>query len=410
MIILAAMQNRLITLLCCWLLVLASATRAAGQGAHIRIVGEGAARTRLSLDGLEADATAEARQFMGALTASLMRAGWFDLVEGGAVGVAVAGTVTGGASPRVRVTARNPVTGRVYLNRTFQDAPPRRLAHQVCDAIVEAVKGVPGIASLRVAAVGSRNGRRDLYLMDMDGGDLVQLTHDGHPCLSPDWFPDGRSLVYMSMHRGFPDIYRIDLDTMRRSVVSAQSGLNVSPAVSPDGRELALTLSRDGNPELYVMTLRTGRLERLTRTPHAAEASPAWSPDGRQLVYVSDTTGRPQLYVIARAGGPSRRITYRGTENVNPHWGPDGRIVFSSRRDGQYRLCVIDPATGEDVQVTQDAADYENPFWLPNGRHVLADRTARYKTDIYLIDTRGDAPVRLTTAAGDWYSPAATSR
>ncbi len=405
------MQIKRLVLSGLWVVCLAGVPSAVhGREAHVRIVGDGAAKTRLSLAGVQHPDTPEARLFMQVLTRNIQRSGWFEAVGAGtAAGVEVSGTV---ADPglRVEIAARNPVTGQRYLNRTFQAESPRRLAHQVCDAIVEAVKGVPGIAGLRVAMVGSRNGSRDLYLCDMDGGDLVQLTHDGHPCLSPDWFPDGKSLVYMSLHRGFPDIYRIDLATMRRSVVSAHPGLNAAPSISPDGRDMALALSKDGNPELYVMQLRSGRLERLTRTQHAAEASPSWSPDGRHLVYVSDSSGAPQLYIIPASGGGVRRISYRGNENVSPHWGPDGRIVYSSRRQGHYRVCIYHPETGEDLQVTQDAADYENPRWLPNARHILADRTERYKTDVYLLDTRGDAPVRLTTAAGDWYSPAASPR
>ncbi|NIY17521.1 MAG: biopolymer transporter Tol, partial [Nitrospinaceae bacterium] len=120
-------------------------------------------------------------------------------------------------------------------------------------------------------------------------------------------------VYYTSLVGGFPDVYRIDLQSRKRTRVARHPGLNTGGVVSPDGRKLALILSRDGNPELYVQQLPAGRLTRLTRTTHAAEASPSWSPDGSQIVYVADTSGSPQLYILSARGGQARRVTFRGS-------------------------------------------------------------------------------------------------
>ena len=56
----------------------------------------------------------------------------------------------------------------------------------LADEIVQAVKGVKGIASTRIAMIGSHGARKDLYLCDADGGNLVKITNQGAVCLSPE--------------------------------------------------------------------------------------------------------------------------------------------------------------------------------------------------------------------------------
>ncbi len=379
------------------------------QTAHIRIVGTGADKTSLSLTGLQSGPGEAERLFMQTLQRDLVMSGWFTIGEAAAA-IQVSGQVTPTAA--VTCAVRNGATGQSYFSRVFPDAgvTPSAQAHRVCDAIVEAVKKVPGIASLRIAMVGSRGGKKDLYMCGMDGNDLVQLTRDGTPCLAPNWFPDGTALVYTSMHRKFPDVYRINLRTLSRTAISSHPGINAGASISPDGREMALALSKDGNPELYVKDLAGGALRRMTTTRQAAEASPSWSPDGRELAYVSDSSGSPQVYVIRRDGSGSRRITLRGSENVSPDWGPDGRIAYSSLRQGRYQICVYDPKTRVETQVTSEYVDHESPSWTRDARHILVERTVSYHTDVYLLDTLGDAPVRLTRLQGDWYAPACSPR
>lgn len=368
----------------------------------------GAGKASLDLSQLRAGGGAPA-QFLKTLESDLERSGWFLISKPGQGGIIVQGACQeSGASLVAQCDVRNIGSAESYLNKAFQSerSKPRRLAHEVADAIVYAVKGVPGIASTRIAMIGSRSGGKDLYVCDYDGQGLVQITREGKPCLGPGWSPDASTLVYMSFSRNYPDVYKIDLQSMRRTQIAAYPGLNAGATVAPDGRTVALTLSKDGNPELYLTDLGGGRLTRLTRTERAAEASPAWSPDGSQIVYVSDQSGSPQLYVISRSGGQGKRLSFRGSENVAPDWSREGQIVCSSRQGGRYQLCLIDPSSGAPELLTTDGVDHEDPTWAPDSRHIVYTRTAGYKKDVYVLDTLKDPEIRLTTVAGDWYSPA----
>ena len=379
----------------------------------IVVVKEGASKSAIDIAGLRIPADQTGAVFRQTLAGDLERSGWFRIASPGRGAIAVRGAfIRSGRTLSVNCEVLNTASGRTCLRQEFkgQATLVRRLAHRLADEIVRAVKNVPGIALTRIALVGAHVGGKDVYVIDADGGNLVKITREGAVCLSPNWWPDANALAYTSFHGGFPDVYRIDLVENRRRKIASFPGLNAGADVSPNGRSLALALSKDGNPELYVMDLGNGRLTRMTRSPHCAEASPSWSPDGRRIVYVSDSSGSPQLYVIDRRKAQSRRISFRGRENVAPDWGPDGRIVYSSRREGRYQLCIYEPASERTTQLTRDGVDHEDPSWAPDGRHIVHVRTTGYDSDLYVLDTMGDAPLRLTTLEGDWYSPAWSPR
>jgi len=381
---------------------------AAARGADVEIVRKGAGKSVIDVSGLRASGGPGATLFVSVLQSDLLRSGWFTIAKPGMGGVVLSGECRE-TSGNLRAACTVSVRGRTqtYLDKVFRDESPqaRALAHAAADEIVRAVRAVRGIASTRIVMVGSHGGRKEIYTCDADGGNLTRITNMGGICIAPNWAPDGGRLVYTSFHRGFPDVYMYDFRTRVQKPIANYPGVNVSADVSPDGKSIALTLSRDGNPELYVKNLRNGKLKRLTKTPHAAEASPSWSPDGGQIVFVSDRAGAPQLYRVSASGGGAKRLTFRGNENVAPDWGPNGLIVYSSKRSGRYQLCMMDSSGGRRQQLTTEQADHEDPSWAPDGRHIAYGRTERYRSSIYILDTLKDPPVRLLSRSGDWYSP-----
>ncbi len=351
---------------------------------------------------------APGRIFRQTLNDNLNRFGWFTVSPpgGGAFRLLGGQTVSDG-SIQVRLELLRTASRESLLRRTYnaRSDEARRLAHRIHDDIVEAATGRRGIAATTLLMIGTRSNGKEMYWMDADGGNLRQITRDDSISIAPAWAPDGKRFVYTSFVGGFPDIYMVDLESGRRDRIAAYPGLNSSAAFSPDGRELALILSKDGNPELYVRNLRRDRLTRLTHTRYGNEASPSWSPDGRRIVYVSDTTGAPHLYVVDRNGQGMRRLTRRGRDNVSPDWGPDGRIIFSSRRGTHYQLVLLDPDTGEETVLTSDPVDHEDPSWAPDGRHLAFTRKSGGRSAIYMLDTLTGSSVPLSAGGGEWYSP-----
>ncbi len=380
---------------------------AVSPAADIDIVKSGAGKSHIDLSAITASGKAGAL-FKSTLENDLKLSGWFTISAPGKGLLVARGSAAesgGRISASVSVTSR---AGKRYVSERYGGSAEnaRRMAHQAADDIVEAVKGVKGIASTRIVMVGSRGTKKDLYVCDADGGNFMRVTRDDAVCLSPSWHPDGKSVAYTSYYQGSPHVYRISLEHKTRGRISAFPGLNAGASYSPDGARLALALSKDGNPEIYTMSPGGKNLKRLTVTRGASEASPVWAPDGRSIAYVSDRSGAPQVYVQSAAGGRDRRVSNIGRENVAPDWSRDGKLVWSSRRGGSYELVVLDPQKGREIQLTDDGFDYEDPSWAPDGRHIVCSRTGGYHSEVYLLDTLGDRPIRLTTISGEWYSPA----
>jgi TolB protein len=355
-----------------------------------------------------AAAGAAGATFAKVAQADLERSGWFRLTTGaGEIRVSGEGAEAGGRL-RVKCVVVNAGSGAQVLGKSYEAglAEVRALAHRVADEIVKAVTGRDGFASSKLVLVGNRTGKKELYLCDSDGANLVQLTQDRGISLFPRWGGENQFITYTGYLRGFPAAYRIQLATGRREQLAGFPGLNSGAVMSPDGRSVALVLSRDGNPELYVQTPPGGALTRVTRTPKGAESSPSWSPNGAELCYVSDVSGKPQLYIVSRAGGTPRRVTSRGIENVAPNWGAHGKIAYASKLGARFHICVLDPATMAVTPFAFEDADYEDPSWARDGRHVACARTVAYRSGVCLIDTMGGEKLTLVSERGDWFSPA----
>ncbi len=370
----------------------------------IDITGKGQGKISIGFGSYRTGSDAASKTFLSVLKADLNRSGYFSVTSSGGA-LNVAGACQAGSQMKADVHVYQVATRKKLLGKSYNASAnsARGLAHKVADEIVYAVTGKRGMASGKIAAVGNRTGRKELYICDMDGKNMRQITKDRSIVVGPRWTPDGKNLTYTSYKRGYPNVYM----TGRGKPLSSHSGLNASGAVSPDGKTMAVILSVSGNPELWIKSLRTGRLiKRLSSTQRGNEASPCWSPDGNHIAFVSDSSGRPQIYIISKNGGRASRISSSGTESVAPDWGKNGYITYCSRVGGKYRIMVANPVAKTVRQLETDWADYEDPSWAPDGRHIVCSRTSNYRSSIYLLDTLKDSPVALISGSGDWYSPA----
>lgn len=393
-----------------WMVWLACAVTASAQV----VVTKGPTKRSIALSGFRGDAT-WAAQVADVLRNDLRISGHFtvtpsaqaELIQSGAVRVegnqlVVECTVTVAASKQVALSKA--YTGSV------QDW--RRVVHRVSDDIVSTITGQPGIAQTRIAFVWVREGVKELAVMDYDGHNVRQLTHDKSLSVRPRWSPDGRRLIYTSYVNRFPDVVEADLITGTRRIVASFPGLNSGAAYSPDGQHIALTLSKDGNPELYVMSVAGSGLLRLTNT-RAEESSPVWSPDGQQIAYVSAAGGSPQIWVIGRNGGEARRLTVSPSYNTEPDWSrppPNGElppmIAMTSRVGGRFRIGLYDWGAREVRLLETGAGDAQDASWAPNGRHLVFAKVQGWRSRLYLLDALSGEQVELPAIDGSATEPA----
>ena len=368
---------------------------AAGAATFVDVTGVGVEKKHFTIGVTGAGAEAYAKT----LRRNLELTGCFAAGEPAALKItgAIGGTVTAtglGKSLSVPTPAGDEKALRMAA---------RRMSDAICGALTDQV----GFACDRVSFI-SRKGpsNSELCVCYPDGQDVRTVTADGKAAVGPRW-KDADTLFYTGFLNGGPQVWELNTATGKRNLRWSFKGLATGAAISPDGAYAAIILSFQGNPELYVIDLAANKWRRLTNTPMASEGQPTWSPDGRRIVYVSDETRHPQLYVIDVATKAKRRVTSKGSQNVDPDWGPDGRVAYITKRGGVSQVAVMDPDAGDAAAtLVTEPGSWEHPSWSRDRRHLVAGRDkALFVVDTLPKDKGGDAPRQMFMANGNWITP-----
>ena len=284
-------------------------------------------------------------------------------------------------------------SGHMILGRKYQVPVSKyqECIKKFCDEVILKLTGERGISQSQIAFVSTATGHKEIWLADVLGDNIRQVTDHEYLAVAPRFSPDNKWLAYTSYHRNNPNLYITALSTLRTTrAISRRKGLNMAPAWSPDGSVIAITLSKATNPDIYLIDINGNELRRLTNG-EGINVSPSWSPDGKKLAFVSDRSGTPQIYVMDVATKAVHRITYVGNENTTPSWSPKGDwIAYTGRVSGNtHQILLIKPDGGTPVQLTQTAGDYESPSWSPDGRQLVFSRKRNNKQELCVIFKNG---------------------
>ena len=289
------------------------------------------------------------------------------------------------------------------------ESAARTLAHYISDRVYEAITGVPGAFSTKLAYItlelGSNGARYRLQVSDVDGKRARIRLESDEPILSPAWSPDGKKLAYVSFETGKPAIYVHELASGTRQRVADFQGLNSAPAWSSDGRSLLMTLSKDGNAEIYRMNLASGDLKRLTNH-WSIDTEPAWDNTGKGFFFTSDRSGGPQIYHKASEGAEPRRITFGSRYNARPRPDSEGDFVYYvHQRNKGFHIARTNLKTGDETVLTRTESD-ESPSVSPNGRMLIYATKSGDNSVLTVIAADGGAAYSLPASKGDVREPA----
>lgn len=307
-------------------------------------------------------------------------------------------TPVGATQVRVEIarSSGTPVHSEVATGTSARNALLR-----AADIAVEKTNGLglKGFFTAKIAFIGERTGKKEIYISDLFFGEVKQITRDNAQALGPRWAPDGSRLLYTSYYKsGFPDIFQIDLNSYQRTTFVSFKGTNSGARYSPNGQRVAMVLSGEGNAEIYVSDANGKGVSRRTRTD-AVEASPCFSPDSTRIVFTSDAAGGPQLYIIPAAGGSMQRIaTNISGYCAEPDWSRanPNRIAFTARIGRGYQIAVHDFSKGRSEQASNAPFDGVEPSWLPDGRHLVYTARDRTTSRLCILDTESGASMPIS--------------
>ena len=103
----------------------------------------------------------------------------------------------------------------------------------------------------RFATTSCEEGRCGIYVMGLDGARPFQLTVDTSDT-APEASPDGRHIAFMSHRDGNWDVYIVDVDGQNLVRLTSNQDNDGLPTWSPDGRYVAFVSDRDKEWAIWV--------------------------------------------------------------------------------------------------------------------------------------------------------------
>jgi TolB protein len=161
----------------------------------------------------------------------------------------------------------------------------------------------------------SKGGSPDLYVSNLDGSDLRQLTKTREDESSPCWSPDGRTICFASRVGGRAALY---------------------------------TISADG-----------GEMRRIPTVGVPSATEPDWAPDGKTIAFTTMTVPF-QICVVSATGGSATNLL----AGEDPSWAPNSRTLMYVRNAGNTKvLSLLDVPTKQTKDVARVPGHNSQPAW-----------------------------------------------
>ena len=247
-------------------------------------------------------------------------------------------------------------------------------ARQITDTRLDGVTGLSWTPDGRVVSCSYVNGNADLWIMDADGGHRRQLTDDAGWDALPSVSPDGRYVVFVSDRAGIGNLWRIDIDGSNLVQLTKGNGEN-QPYCPPDGRWVYYISSKSdkGLGPLWKVPLDGGDpillINRMTTCPVVSpdhklmalgywdvQATPpfgidiasveggrlvkrldlaptlyyCWTPDGRAIAHVDSRFVNVWGYPLD-GGKPAPLTNFKTDQTFYFRWSRDGKQLALAR-------------------------------------------------------------------------------
>jgi dipeptidyl aminopeptidase/acylaminoacyl peptidase len=235
-----------------------------------------------------------------------------------------------------------------------------------------------------------------IFMMSLNGGEAIQLTHHKNSINSYKWSPDSNQIFFTAEEpMGEEEKKEYDLGDDAIFVFEG-----------PNGREEARWRN------LWVFNLSSKNEERLTEEELLIDRFDI-SPDGKRVVFaaIKQETDNffflSELYLVDVKNPNPVRLTNNNAPEDNFLWSPDGKIlVYHAPSDQDYDLThgylwIMNPDTGEKRKlVNPRQGNISSLTWTPDGENLLFNETRRTDLNLHRINIKTGKITDITQVKG----------
>ena len=268
-----------------------------------------------------------------------------------------------------------------------------------------------GQADGKIAFISDREGHNDVWIMNADGSDPVNLTQ-GRDCASPAWSPDGTQIAYIASG----EIWLMDADGSNPQQVTDDAVDKARLFWSEDGSSIyyvavvTLPLPDEWAPDAFVTELDGSGSSSADWREIYRRFFPGVSPDGTQLAIVTLWEDREDHRHGPRVLRPGEPGTVRpGEPYTAKHRRYEaGRVhalfyIGTSAFDHMHSGDLLPESLQNKLIYTEPYEEWRTyPTWSPDGLRIAFASFLDFmgQFEIWAADTDGDNWVELTNGLG----------
>ena len=208
-----------------------------------------------------------------------------------------------------------------------------------------------------VQASGSDPRTATIYLMDVDGRNQRPLIDIAGAQRAPVFSPDGQKIAFESKapmqgtdsepgsteNNDTLEIYVIDIDGTNKKQLTHNDVDDGHPTWAPNGKQIAFTGMVDDIYHIFNVNADGGTVQQLTYGTIGSHYHSIFSPDGKRIIYVSNAHNHYTLWTMDADGTNKTQLTNHIGAHFEPSLSTDGKtLVFSSDRSDHMRIYLMD--------------------------------------------------------------------
>ena len=280
----------------------------------------------------------------------------------------------------------------------------------------------------KILFTSTRDGNREVYIMNPDGSEQVNLTQHPAEDLEAIWSPTGEQILFVSDRGGVRDLYLMDVDGANVRRVFKKETYRESPTWSPNGKQIA-SVHINWNLRtfiIHIVTLGEQEEKRL-----ADGVNPVWSPDGTEIVcsvggrviFINVRTQKQKRLLPRKAMAWQRqpswsavndKLAFAWNKNPLPPDHKPGKPVPDEWVDKQA-IYIVNRDGTDLQQLVDEAGPYaQYPGLSPDGEDVLYTQEIKGRFQIFKVNVNSGIQTQLThsvglfqaNSGGDWFDPA----